>query len=507
MARRTRIGRRSRQGQSVRVGHYPAQLRHPFAAQDYLDPNVIAEIHETALRVLEELGIKILLSEAVALLKAAGAHVDGDMVMIGRDMVEAALATAPKSFPLMAANRDKSLLVEPGMMIFSPGAGCPNASDRIRGRRPGDLQSYQETLKLHQTFDVMQLVGPSAEPQDVPAHLRHYSFMQSQFALTDKPVFVYARGQAQVEQSFDMIRIALGLSDDEFTATPWTKTVINTNSPRQIDLPMSQGILDFARHGQILVITPFCLAGAMAPITVAGALVLQHAEALAGITLAQIARPGAPCVYGAFGSNVDMKSGAPAFGTPEHMQMTLGSGQLARHIGLPWRSGAGTAANLADAQAAQETQLSLWAALMANATMTFHSAGWLEGGLTFGYEKFISDVEALQSIAHMALSPDTGHDALAFDAIAEVQPGGHFFAAKQTMQRYQTAFYEPLVADLSNFGTWSEGGGKSANERATEIWQAALAEFTPPTGAEERAARSEDYVAKGTKKGGAPIMS
>lgn len=506
MARRTRSGRKAQSGPFLQIGHYPAQLRHPFAPQDYLNPDAIEDIHDTALRVLENLGIKVLLPEAVDLLRKAGATQHDDMVMIGRDMVQAALETAPKSFPLMAANREKSLLIEPAMMIFSPGAGCPNATDRLRGRRPGDKESYEEALKLHQSFDVIHLVGPSAEPQDIPAHLRHYTFMQSQIGLTDKPVFVYARGQAQVEESFDMIRLGLNLTDKEFVATPWTKTVINTNSPRQLDRPMSRGIIDFARHGQILVITPFCLAGAMAPITVAGALVLQHAEALAGITLAQIVRPGAPCVYGAFGSNVDMKSGAPAFGTPEHMQMTLGSGQLARHIGLPWRSAAGTAANLADAQAAGETQQSLWAALNANATMTFHAAGWLEGGLTFGYEKFINDIEALQSIAHMVKRPDMDQSALGYDAIEEVQPGGHFFAAAQTMQRYQTAFYPPLVADLANFGTWTENGSITAEDRATKIWQTILAEFKPPKGSEEREGRLLDYIARAREKGGAPIM-
>ena len=504
MARRSR--KRTARASSGKHWHYPAQLRHPFQPQDYLDASAIDDIHQTALQVLEELGIKVLLPEAVDIFAKAGALIDEDMVHIGRDMVEAALATAPASFPLNAPNPDRSLLVEPGQMIFSPGAGCPNATDKMRGRRPGDLQSYSDALRLQQSFDVIHLMGPSAEPQDVPAHLRHFAFMNAQLGLTDKPLFVYARGQAQVEQSFEMIQIALGLSDDAFRATPWTKTVINTNSPRQLDRPMSQGIIDFARYGQILVITPFCLAGAMAPITIAGALVLQHAEALAGIVLAQLVNPGAPCVYGAFGSNVDMKSGAPAFGTPEHMQMTLGSGQLARHIGLPWRSGAGTAANLADAQAAGETHMSLWAALLANATMTFHAAGWLEGGLTFGYEKFINDIEALQSFAHMIRRPDASRDALGFDAIAEVQPGGHFFATAQTMDRYDSAFYVPVLAELANFGTWTEAGAQNAEDRATKVWQDILANFQPPPGSTERAGRIQDYIACQTERGGAPIM-
>ena len=505
MARRTK-NRRTNTGPSVHSASFPAKLRHPFSPQDYLNPDAIRDIHETALKVLEDLGIKVLLPEAVEIYERTGATVRDDMVHIGREIVEAALAVAPRSFPLMAPNPDKSLLVEPGYMIFSPGGGCPNASDRVRGRRPGDLESYTEALKLHHSFDVIHFVGPSAEPQDVPAHLRHYAFMRAQLGVTDKPLFVYARGQAQVEQSFEMMQVALGLSDEEFDANPWTKTVINTNSPRQLDRPMSRGIIDFARRGQISVITPFCLAGAMAPITVAGALVLQHAEAIAGLTLAQLVKPGAPVVYGAFGSNVDMKSGAPAFGTPEHMQMTLGSGQLARHLGLPWRSGAGTAANLADAQAAGETHMSLWAALLANATMTFHSAGWLEGGLTFGYEKFINDIEALQQLSHMISRPEMSQDALGFDAIAEVAPGGHFFATTQTMSRYSSEFYQPLVADLSNFGTWTENGAVNSEDRATKIWQTVLAEFKPPAGSTERAGRIEDYIAKGTEAGGAPVM-
>ena len=179
--------------------------------------------------------------------------------------------------------------------------------------------------------------------------------------------FLYARGSAQVADGFEMIRLARGLSEAEFCTGVHCYTVINTNSPRQLDIPMAQGIIDFARGGQVSIITPFCLAGAMAPITVAGALTLQHAEALAGIALAQLTRPGAPVIYGSFSSNVDMKSGAPAFGTPEHVKATLGAGQLARHIGLPWRAGGGSAANTADAQAANETQFGLWGAVLAGA--------------------------------------------------------------------------------------------------------------------------------------------
>jgi trimethylamine--corrinoid protein Co-methyltransferase len=195
--------------------------------------------------------------------------------------------------------------------------------------------------------------------------------------LGDKPMFVYARGREQVAQSFEMIRLGFNLSEAEFTDGVWACTVINSNSPRMLDNPMAQGLIDFARAGQMSIITPFCLAGAMAPITVAGALTLQHAEALAGITLSQLAAAGAPISYGGFSSNVDMKSGSPAFGTPEHIKMQIGAGQLARYIGLPWRSATGAASNTADMQAATETNMAIWGGTLANATLLVHAAGWL----------------------------------------------------------------------------------------------------------------------------------
>lgn len=501
-----------RQGREARRSAAPARtvdyrhLRHPFSPQKVLSDDAVAAIHETALRVLEELGLLVLLPEARALYGQGGALVDEDSghVRIGREIVAAALAIAPRSIRIRAPNPSRELVYEEGALIFSPGAGCPNTQDRVRGRRPGCLETYVETLKLQQSFDVIHKLGPSSEPQDVPTPVRHYATMRAQLTLSDKPVFVYARGRGQIEDSFAMIRLAHGLSDDDFADGTWCATVINTNSPRQIDKPMAEGIIDFARAGQMSIITPFCLAGAMAPVTVEGALVLQHAECLAGITLAQIAKPGAPVSYGGFSSNVDMKSGAPAFGTPAHIRMAIGTGQLARHIGLPWRSAAGSAANAADMQAAGENHMGLWANLMANATLTIHAAGWLEGGLSFGYEKFINDVEALQTIAELCRPLASAPADLAWEALADVSPGGHFFATPHTMERFDRAFYAPLVADLSNFGTWEAAGAQTSTERATAIWQRLLAEFRPPEGAGEREERIAGFIARRTAEGGAP---
>lgn len=465
-------------------------------------------IHEASLNMLETLGIKFLLPEARELLQAAGAIVDHDtqMVRIGREIVADALRTAPKSIRLRASASSREIQYEPGALVFAAGSGCPNATDAVRGRRPGSLQDFEETIKLQQSFDVIHKHGPSAEPQDIPIQNRHYAMIRAQLTLGEKPMFIYARGRGQIEQSFDLIRLGLNLTDDDFRDGTWASTVINTNSPRQLDKPMAQGVIDFARAGQMSIITPFCLAGAMAPVTIAGSLTLQHGEALACIVLAQIANSGAPVSYGGFGSNVDMKSGAPAFGTPEHIKMQLGSGQLARLIGLPWRSAAGSASNVADTQGAMENTMGLWGALQSNASMVVHSAGWLEGGLSFGYEKFITDLEALQTLAELCAPTPSDTAAIALDALAEVEPGGHFFAAQHTMERYDTAFYEPLAADLSNFGAWSEAGSKTATERATAIWQSVLRNYEPPKEAGEIAERIAGPIEIMEQAGGTPPL-
>ena len=483
-----------------------SRLRHPFAPQTIFSDDEIFNIHKTALKVIEELGIKVLLPEARDIFKKAGARVEDEMAFIGRDIVSTSLNSAPNSIKLCAANPKRALIYEDGALIFSPGAGCPNANDRNRGRRPGDLNSYIETLKLHQSYDIIHKLGPSTEPQDVPTHLRHYAMMQAQMEFSDKPMFVYARGSKQTEQSFEMIRLALNLSEEDWNSGTWGTTVINSNSPRMLDKPMAQGIIDFARAKQMSIITPFCLAGAMAPITVSGALTLQHAEALAGIALAQLVNSGAPVSYGGFASNVDMKSGSPAFGTPEHIKLQIGSGQLARHIDLPWRSAAGSASNIADTQGATENISGVWGALMANATLTIHAAGWLEGGLTFGYEKFITDIEALQTVAELCKKTEATDSEIGFDAIKDVDPGGHFFATQHTMDRYSTEFYSPIISDLSNNGSWIKSGSKTATERATGIWESTLQNYVQPTTGYEVPERLAHFIEKRTSEGGASIM-
>lgn len=505
--RRKRSGLATRR--AARTTNY-RQIENHLSLTEPFSADQVQTIHNQALRVLEELGIRVLLPEGRALFKHAGARVDEDslMVYIGREIVEAALASAPKSFTLRGApGADRDLPFGGGSLVFGPGAGCPNASDLERGRRPGTLSDFIELTKLTQSFDVLGLNVPIVEPQDVPLKLRHYATLRAQLELSDKPPFIFARGRAQVEQGFEAIRLARGLSQEAFESDVWVTTVINSNSPRQLDIPMTQGLIDYARYNQVSIMTPFCLAGAMAPITIPGALLLSHAEALAGIALTQIVRPGAPVVYGAFSSNVHMKSGAPVFGTPEHIKTNFGAGQLARLTGLPWRSGGGTAAAWPDVQADYETQMSVWGSVLAGANLVYHAAGWLEGGLTLSYEKLITDLELLQTFAELAQPVTFDSDELGFDAIASVQPGGHFFAAEHTMQRYASQFYEPLVSDWSNFGQWQEGGAVQATQRAHQIWKQKLADFQAPNLEAGPLGQALDYMQACEDAGGADAVS
>ncbi len=500
--RRNRAQNKDGPRPSKRVTNY-GQLRNPFPPMEVFSADRIEAMHEAALDVLERLGVKVLLPEAVQMFRAAGATIKGDMVHIGREIVEAAIASAPTRIEGRAGARHRDIVLELGSLVFQPGAGAPHATDEIRGRRPGRAEDFRELIQLTHHFDVFQMLPPLIEPQDVPTNLRHYFTLEAQLTLSDKFPFIFSRGTPQVRESFEMLRDFRGLSDDEFTAAPHCYTIINTNSPRNLDIPMAQGLIDFARAGQISIVTPFTLMGAMAPITVAGAITLSHAEALAAITLTQLTNPGAPVCYGTFTSNVDMKSGAPAFGTPAHFQASLAAGQLARKLGLPWRSAAGSASNLNDVQAANENQFGLWGCLLAGATVVIHSAGWIEGGLSVSYEKLITDAEILNMVAELCAGAEAGTAEIGLDALEEVQPGGHFFAAAQTMARYQTEFYEPVVHDYANFGTWTERGAKDASTRARDVWQGILANPDTPDIDATRRAALEEYIANRTAQGGA----
>ncbi len=488
-------------------GPNPAYLRlqNPFEPVRLFSDDQVEAIHCTALALLEDTGLRVLHAGARSFLARGGAEVDGAAmaVRVDRGLVEQALATVPPEIVLRGGSANRDVPVGGRSLAVAAVGGPPHVHDTDTGRRPGKLSDYRDFTRLSQAFDVIHLLGPSVEPTDVPVESRHLEMTHTQLTLSDKVPFVFARGGGQVADCFAMLRIARRLSEAEFARTPCCFAVINTNSPLQLDRPMAQGILDFAAAGQLAIVTPFTLAGAMAPISIAGALVQQHAEALFGIVLSQVVRPGAPVVYGAFTSNVDMKSGSPAFGTPEFVKSAWGSGQLARRIGVPWRSSNVNASNVPDAQAVYESQMSLWGAVMGGCNILLHGAGWLEGGLSASREKFVIDIEMLQMFAELFQPVPFSAEELAGEAIREVGAGGHFFASPHTMSRYRSAFYQPLLSDWSNFGRWTESGGKDATRRAREIAGTVLAEFEPPRLDPAISDALDDYRARRLREGGA----
>jgi trimethylamine--corrinoid protein Co-methyltransferase len=502
------MGRRGRDRQRIRppvnTDHH-RRLENPFEPLRVLSEDHVAHIHDTALSYLAEEGMRVLLGEAQQIFATAGASVDDEMVVrLDPELITQALSTAPSEFELRAPNSERSVRVGGKSLVLAPAGGPPFVSDLRNGRRPGTLADQENFLRLAQSYDVIGVTAPSVEPSDVPLNHRHLVSGRATLTLSDKPPFVYSRGRDRVRDSFDLIKLRYGIQTDaEFAKNVYCWTNINTNSPRQLDVPMSMGIIDFARMGQMNIMTPFTLAGAMAPVTLAGALVLQHMEVLVAVTLSQLVRPGAPVLYGAFTSNVDMKSGSPAFGTPEAMKGALASGQLARHVGLPWRSSGSSASNAADAQGGYETLMNTYGAFLAGANWLMHAAGWQEAGLTASYEKFILDVEMCQMIAEVCSPVVVDEAELALDAITDVGPGGHFFGTDHTLARFETAFYQPLVFSRANFEQWTEEGSLRADQRATAVWEKALATYDPPAIADDVLLAIDDFVERRTREGGA----
>src|SRR5215831_3741646 len=387
------------------------QMRNPYKPVAVLSADQLEAIHNASLRILEEIGMEFLDAEAMAILKSAGAEVKPgtQQVRLDRGLVLESIAKAPAEVTLHARNPERNLTFGGNHINFGSVASAPNVNDLDRGRRPGNFADYCDLLKLIQSLNIVQFTGGyPVEPADVPPATRHLDAHYAAITLTDKIWHPYSLGKQRISDALEMIRIARGfISEEQLKREPSLFSIVNSNSPLRLDGPMSQGLLEMSRHGQPIVLTPFTLSGAMSPATIAGALAQQNAEALAGITLIQLAAPGAPCMYGGFTSNVDMRSGAPAFGTPEFARAALAGGQLARRYGLPYRSSNCCSANTVDAQAAYESEMSIWGSVMGHANYLLHGAGWLEGGLVASFEKAILDAEMLQDIAAL-LAPLPG---------------------------------------------------------------------------------------------------
>ncbi|WP_343563842.1 trimethylamine methyltransferase family protein [Kiloniella sp. b19] len=503
-----RGGRRLRQ-KSQTVAAFDSAWRHwkniyPPICQ--FSDDEIEAIHRASLKVLSDIGIKVLSPLARDFYARAGMTVREEIVHFDPDLVMELIGKAPGQVTMKARGEDRDVTIGRGHVGVCTTGGTPNFSDLQQGRQPGTLAALDDFCRLAQSFDVIHVIGPFVEAQDVPTHLRHYHMTRSVVRYTDKVPFVFFRGTEAVADAYEIIRLANGLSQEEFKNAPRSYSIANSNSPLILDDLMCKGIIDAARAGQLMVLTPFTLSGAMAPVSIAGALVQQNAEALAGLCLSQIVSPGAPVCYGSFTSNVDMRTGSPAFGTPEYTKAAFASGQLARRYDLPLRSSGVTASNAPDAQAAYEMQMSLWGALMGGTNLLMHGAGWLEGGLTASAEKFVMDIEMLQMFAELFKPLSASVDELALDAIRDVGHGGHFFGTEHTLARFETAFYSPLLSDWSNFENWQDRGSVDATQRANRIYRETLERYGNPALPEDRLEAIDAFIAKRTEEGGADVL-
>ncbi len=484
-----------------------AQPRMRYGPTQVLSADEIESIHHASLRVLAELGMDFLDPDARDRLKAAGAETSPDTqrVKFDPDFVTETIASAPSSFALHARNPEHDLQIGGDWMAFGTVGSPPNVSDLDRGRRIGNRVDYQNLLRLGQALNAVHfLAGYPVEPVDLHHGVRHLHATYDALTLMDKAIHCYSLGRQRNIDVLEMIRIARGIEDAQLDHEPSVFTVVNSSSPLRLDAPMLQGIVAFAERNQVVCITPFTLAGAMAPVTLAGALAEQNAEALAGMVLTQVVRKGAPVIYGGFTSNVDMQSGAPAFGTPEYMRTAMVGGQLARRYGVPYRSSNVNAANALDAQAAYESVFSLWGAIMGGVNLLMHGAGWMEGGLHASYEKMVLDAELLMMVEAF-LDPVVVDDAsLAFEAMVDVGPGGHFFGTEHTQSRYRTAFHKPMLSDWRNFETWEEAGSPEVPGKANRIWKELLAAYEPPPMDPAIREELEAFVARRVAEGGVP---
>ena len=506
MARQGRRGQRKpRSGGGFKQPPW-RRVSNPYKPIEVLREEQLEAIHLASLEVLENLGLEFLSDEALSILDAAGADVDHatKLVRFDRGLIMESIAHAPVEFTLHARNPMRNVTLGDNNVNFCPVGSPPNCSDLDNGRRTGTYVDYCNLLRIAHSLNIIHLIsGYPVEPVDLPPATRHLDAYYGYITLTDRVWHPYSLGRERITDGIEMLCLARGIDVEQLKREPGLVSVINTNSPLRVDGPMLEGTMAMARHGQPPIVTPFTLSGAMAPVTIAGALAQQNAEALGVIAFIQMVNPGCPVIYGGFTSNVDMKTGAPAFGTPEYSKAALAGGQLARRYNLPYRSSNVNAANLVDAQAAYESQMSIWAAVMGHANIVMHGAGWLEGGLCASFEKMIIDAEMLQMMAAFLKPLEVSDATLALDAMEDVGPGGHFFGTAHTLERYETAFYEPIVSDWRNFENWEESGAETATMRANTVWKQILADYEPPPLDEAKDEALKAFIARRKQDGGA----
>ena len=449
---------------------------------EVLNDEALETIEYNAETVLEEIGIEFRdFPEALELLRNAGADIDGERVRFPRGMCRSIIrASAPSEYIQHARNPDRNVVIGGDRTVLVPAYGSPFVRDLDNGRRYATLGDFQNFIKLaYMSPGLHHSGGTVCEPVDIPVNKRHFDMVYSHIKYSDKPFMGSVTHPERAEDSVAMAKIVFG---DNFVEENTVMTsLINANSPMTFDATMLGAATVYARHNQATLISPFLLAGAMSPVTVAGTVIQILAEALAGIAYVQLVRPGAPVIFGTFAAAVSMQSGAPTFGTPEPSLIVYAAAQLARRLGLPFRSGGGLCASkIADAQAAYESANTLQTSALAGVNFMLHTAGWLEGGLAMGYEKFIMDADQANMIAKLLEGVDMSDNGQAMDALREVGPGSHFLGATHTQANFETAFYRSNTADNNSFEQWEIEGSQDAAQRANRIWKQMLDDYEPP---------------------------
>ncbi|TJX58594.1 MAG: trimethylamine methyltransferase, partial [Mesorhizobium sp.] len=456
-------------------------IKRKINVYEVLNEEGLALIEKNTDTVLEEIGIIFRDdAEALQLWKEAGADVKGERVHFPKGLCRSLLKTAPSIYTQHARNSERSVQIGGNATVFAPVYGPPFVRDLDGVRRYATIEDFQNFVKLaYMAPSIHHSGGTVCEPVDVPVNKRHLDMVYAHIKYSDKPFMGSVTAPERAEDTVAMAKLVFG--DDFVENNTVLTSLINANSPMVFDETMLGALKVYSRHNQACIVTPFILAGAMSPVTVAGTLTQVLAEVLAGASFTQLIRPGAPVLFGTFASSISMQSGAPTFGTPEPSLVSYGAAQLARRLGLPFRTGGSLCASkVPDAQAAYESANTLNSTILAGTNFVLHSAGWLEGGLRCSYEKTILDIDLLQMVAEFLTPLDLSEDALGFDAIQSVGPGGHFFGTQHTQDRYKTAFYSPILSDWRNFESWTEAGSPTALEKANRVWKERLASYEEP---------------------------
>jgi trimethylamine--corrinoid protein Co-methyltransferase len=456
-------------------------IRRRLPTVELLSSEAVEVIEANAETILQEVGIEFRRDpESLRLWREAGADVNGERVRIPRGMARTLLKSAPREFPLHARNPERSVRFGGDATVFSPVGGPPFVTDLDRGRRYGTLEDLHNFIKLAHMAPAIHFSGGTAvEPMDIPPGKRHLDVQYAYFRYSDQGCEATPETPGHAADAMDMARLVFGASFVDQNAVVLGN--INSNSPLTFDGRMLGALRVFAGANQGTIIVPAVLAGAMGPVTTAGCMSEILAETLAGMALTQLVRPGSPVIMGSFVGAISMRSGAPTFGTPEATQMIFATAQLARRLGVPCRSGGSLcSAKTADAQAAYESAHTLLPTLLAGVNLVTHAAGWLEGGLVSGYEKFVMDADQLAMMQSLAAGMDISERGQALDAIREVGPGGHFLGCAHTQANFEDAFYQSNIADYSSYEQWSLEGSLNAEQRANGVWKKMLTEYEEP---------------------------